>query len=78
MKKDCIILSLLILVSIIASTLGGMFWRSEEVHKLREVISFNNNIFLQTEAYLGQFDFNEIARKNWNQLGYKVEVKAEK
>jgi len=38
MQKDSAILSLLVIVSIIASILGGMFWRSEQVHKLRGVL----------------------------------------
>lgn len=75
MKKDSAILSLLILVSIIASVLGGMFWRSEQVHKLRGVVDLKNNTFLQTEAYLSQFDFNEIAINNWRQLGYNIPSK---
>jgi len=71
-KKDSIILSLLVVVSIVASILGGMFWRSEEVHKLRVVIDLKNNTLLQTETYLNQFDFNDIARNNWRQLGYNI------
>jgi len=75
MKKDSIIVSLLVIVSIIASVLGGMFWRSEEVHKLRGVIDFKNTTLTQTEVYLNQFDFNDIARNNWRQLGYNIYVK---
>lgn len=72
MKKDFIVLSLLVVVSVLASILGGMFWRSEEVHRLRGIVDSKNNIFLQTETYLNQFDFNEIARSNWRQLGYNI------
>jgi len=75
MKKDSIILSLLVAVSIIASVLGGMFWRSEQVHKLRGVLDLKNNTLTQTEVYLNQFDFNDIARNNWKQLGYNIYVK---
>jgi len=74
-KKDFTILSLLVIVSIVASILGGMFWRSEEVHRLRGVIDLKNNTLLQTETYLNQFDFNEIARNNWRQLGYNIYAK---
>jgi len=74
-KKDSVILILLVVVSIIASVLGGMFWRSEEVHKLRGVIDLKNNTLLQTETYLNQFDFNEIAKSNWRQLGYNIYTK---
>ena len=75
MKKEFVILVLLVVVSIIASMLGGMFWRSEEVHKLRGVIDFKNNTLLQTETYLNQFNFNDIARNNWRQLGYNISTK---
>lgn len=74
-NKDSVIQILLVVISIIASILGGMFWRSEEVHKLRGVIDLKNNTLLQTETYLNQFDFNEIARDNWRQLGYKIYAK---
>ena len=74
-NKDSVIQILLVVISIIASVLGGMFWRSEEVHKLRGVIDLKNNTLLQTETYLNQFDFNEIARDNWRQLGYKIFAK---
>lgn len=75
MKQDTIIRILLIVVSIIASVLGGMFWRSEQVHKLRGVLDLKNNTLLQTETYLNQFDFNDIAKSNWRQLGYKIYAK---
>ena len=72
MQKDSAILILLVVVSIIASILGGMFWRSEQVHKLRGTLDLKNNTLLQTETYLNQFDFNDIARDNWRQLGYNI------
>jgi len=75
MKQDTIIRILLVVVSIIASVLGGMFWRSEQVHKLRGTLDLKNNTLLQTETYLNQFDFNEIARNNWRQLGYNIQAK---
>jgi len=71
-KKDSIIQILLFAVSITLGIVGGMFWRSEEVHKLRGVLDLKNNTLLQTETYLNQFDFNEIARDNWRQLGYNI------
>lgn len=75
MQKDSAIVSLLVIVSIVASVLGGMFWRSEQVHKLRGTLDLKNNIFMQTEVYLNQFDFNDIARDNWRQLGYNIYTK---
>jgi len=66
---------LLFVVSITLGVVGGMFWRSEEVHKLRGVIDLKNNTLLQTETYLNQFDFKDIARSNWRQLGYNIYAK---
>ena len=60
------------MVSIVASILGGMFWRSEEVHRLKGYIESKDNILIQTESYLNKFDFNEIAKNNWRQLGYNI------
>ena len=75
MKKDTAIVILLVVVSIVASVLGGMFWRAEEVHRLRGVIDLKNNTLTQTEVYLNQFDFNDIARNNWRQFGYNIFTK---
>lgn len=72
MKTDSIILVLLIAAIALASFFGGAFWRLEEVHKLRGVIDLKNTTLTQTEVYLNQFDFNDIARNNWRQLGYSI------
>ena len=75
MKTDSIILILLIVAIALASFFGGAFWRLEEVHKLRGVLDLKDNTLLQTETYLNQFDFNDIARNNWRQLGYNIYAK---
>jgi len=70
-------LILLFIVSIMLGILGGMFWRVEEVFELRKTIKLKNNTLLQTETYLNQFDFNDIAKNNWRQLGYIMYSKRE-
>jgi len=76
MKRDSVILILLVVVSIIASILGGMFWRSEQVIRLKVTIEKQTVIFLQTEGYLNSiigFDDNSI--QLWRMLGYKISKK---
>ena len=75
MQKDSAILSLLVIVSIIASILGGMFWRSEEVHRLRGIIDSKNNTLVQTETYLNSLPMDEIVRNTFRQLGYHMYAK---
>jgi len=64
-------------ISTILSIVCGMFWRTEEVYKLRRTIDLKNNTLSQTETYLNQFDFNDIAKNNWNRLGYIIYPKRE-
>jgi len=77
MKKDSVILVLLFSISTMLSIVCGMFWRTEEVYRLRRTIDLKNNTILQTETYLNQFDFNDIAKNNWRQLGYIMYSKQE-
>jgi len=66
MKKDSAILILLFVVSVILGVVGGMFWRAEQVIRLK-------TIFSQTEVYLNNIvGFDDNAVQLWRQLGYAI------
>ena len=72
MKKDSVILTLLIVVSVALSFSIGALWRSEQIIRLRMKVDDQKAIFSQTELYLNQFNFNDIAKNNWRQLEYNI------
>lgn len=74
--KDYSITQIFLIVTLIAlGFLVGRLWRAEQVIRLRIDIDKQSVIFSQTQTYLNQFDFNEIARDNWRQLGYGINAK---
>jgi len=77
MKKDTIILILLLIVSATLTFSVGMLWRSEQVIRLIMTIEKQRAVFLQTEEYLNNltpyFDDNSI--QVWGLLGYKISRK---